>query len=292
MLYRAALNLNRKKGHFMKNTFLFLAIVAGITSSCSQKDYPDDLIFVKGGHFKNKNSDLYKKNLRLADFYIGKYEVTQKEWTEIMGSNPSNFKGDNLPVEMVNWYDCIEYCNARSIREGLDPFYNINKDKDPDNKSIIDSIKWTVTINPDANGYRLPTEAEWEYAAAGGKVSKGYLYSGSDDIDEVAWYWRNSGEKILEGSWIWPAIENNKCRTKPVGLKAPNELGLFDMSGNVREWCQDWYADNNIDSGFVRVQRGGGWIGSDKRCESLNRHSFEASGKGADQGFRICRTAL
>jgi formylglycine-generating enzyme required for sulfatase activity len=120
---------------------------------------PDNFVLVKGGTFINKEStNYYGKSVTISSFYIGKYELTQKEWIEVMGSNPSKFKGDNLPVEMVTWYECVEYCNKRSIKEGLKPYYNIDKNKkDPDNLNDDDDIKWTVTINAGANGYRLPT---------------------------------------------------------------------------------------------------------------------------------------
>ncbi len=275
----------------MKKLSVCLLLMASfITWSCSKRTQ-HDLVLVQGGAFVNTQSNFYGKGLEVADFFIGIHEVTQKEWVEIMGSNPSAFKGDNLPVEMVSWYDCIEYCNERSLKEGLKPYYNINREvKDVHNTSEFDSIKWTVTTNKGANGYRLPTEAEWEYAAGGGQLSKRYTYSGSNDIDKVAWYWKNSGDTVLTGAWSWTMLENNRNRTKTVGGKNPNELGLYDMSGNVREWCEDWYEDDEVASGNVRVQRGGGWIGADYRCESANRHSFEASGKGPDQGFRVCRS--
>lgn len=222
---------------------------------------------------------------------MGKYEVTQKEWIGVMGSNPSKFKDNNLPVEMVSWYDCIEYCNKRSIKENLQPYYNIDRNKkDPNNKSDNDDLKWTVTINAGANGYRLPTEAEWEYAAGGGQMSESYTYSGSNDVEEVAWYWKNAGNKYLSGDWSWPAIEGNNTKTKAIGAKKPNELGLYDMSGNVREWCWDWYGDvDSSNSGSLRVWKGGGWIGDVRGCEPSYRGKFEANGRGPDQGFRVCR---
>lgn len=278
----------------MKNlVIIFLLTSIAIASACTPKESDNYFVLVKGGTFKNKKSKLYGKPATIPDFYIAKYEVTQKEWMEIMETNPSQFKGDNLPVEMVSWYDCIEYCNKRSIKEGLTPFYTIDKNTtDSVNKSEFDSIKWIVTINTGANGYRLPTEAEWEYAAGGGQKSRSYTYSGDDRVDEVAWYWKNSGDSVLTGNWMWSVVERNNCRTKPVGSKKPNELGLYDMSGNVREWCEDWYQDYEVPPGIYRVQRGGGWMGSEYRCESNNRNFFEANGIGPDQGFRLCRSVI
>lgn len=269
--------------------FLFFKAIV-FFYSCSPKEEQNNLILVQGGTFKNTKSNYYGKNVIIQDFYIGKYEVTQKEWIDLMGSNPSKFKGDNLPVEMVTWYDAILYCNKRSIKEGLEPFYNIDKNyQDPNNRSDLDDIKWTVTINAGANGYRLPTEAEWEFAASGGRKSRNYTYSGCNDVNNVAWHWRNSGDSKLTGLWNWPEIEKNNNKTKLVGKKKPNELGLYDMSGNVREWCWDWYEDDETDSGFFRVQRGGGWIGGEHACAIYFRNMFEANGIGPDQGFRVAR---
>ena len=164
-----------------------------------------EMILVEGGTYTMGETE---KQVTVKDFYIGKYPVTQKQWFEIMGSNPSYFKGcDNCPVETVTWYDTQEF------------------------------IKKLNEKYPGSN-FRLPTEAEWEWAARGGNESKGYLYAGSNNIDDVAWYYENSGEK-----------------THPVGQKKPNELGLYDMSGNVWEWCEDWYDEKTN----WKVVRGGSW---------------------------------
>jgi formylglycine-generating enzyme required for sulfatase activity len=198
--------------------------------------------------------------VQVSSFYMGKYEVTQKEWMEIMGTNPSHFKGDTLPVENISWYDAVEYCNKRSLNEGLTPAYRIDKTRrDGNNTNEYDEVKWVVTWDRTMNGYRLPTEAEWEYAAKGGnKDPVAYEYAGSNDPNSIAWYTDNSGGK-----------------THPVGTKAPNSLDLYDMSGNVWEWCWDWHGDYGsgaqtdplgASSGTSHVTRGGSWYNTAARA--------------------------
>ena len=181
------------------------------------------------------------------DYYMGKYEVTQALWQAVMGSNPSKFKGDDLPVEQVSWNNCQEFISKLN--------------------SMTD------------RKFRLPTEAEWEYAARGGKKSRGYQYSGSNSISDVAWYTDNSGRK-----------------THPVGTKQSNELGLYDMAGNVWEWCQDWY-DSYVSSsqtnptgvvlGWSRVYRGGGWNNFPSSCRSSYRSYNEPYSRYIGLGFRL-----
>ncbi len=267
------------------------------------------LVLVEGGVFRNtKSTSYYGKSIIISSFYIGKCEVTQKEWTDVMGSNPSHFDGDDLPVEMVSWYDCIEYCNERSLKEGLKPYYNIDKDKkdpniriDPNFGTDFDTLKWTVTVNKGADGYRLPTEAEWEYAAGGGQTSQNYTYSGSDNVEAVAWFYQNSGDAIIPAIWHRHILEKNHDRTHPVASKLPNELGLYDMSGNVREWCWDWYGDLSLiggradpegsPSGSFHVWKGGCWMASDFSCATSFRGGNNPSNyRSNDQGLRVCRS--
>ena len=181
------------------------------------------------------------------DYYIGKYEVTQALWQVVMGNNPSYFKGDNLPVEKVSWDDCLEF---------------------------IDKLN-SIT----GKTFRLPTEAEWEYAARGGNKSRGYQYSGSNNISDVAWY---------DG--------NSRNITHPVGSKQANELGIYDMSGNVSEWCQDrwgYYSSSSqtnptgINSGSDRVRRGGCWCNTDGYCRSSCRFSTEPGSRATTLGLRL-----
>lgn len=200
-----------------------------------------DMMYVKGGTFimgatseQGSDADSYEKpthRVTLSNFYIGKYEVTQALWQAVMGSNPSRWKGDDLPVECVSWDDCQTFiCKLNALT---------------------------------GKNFRLPTEAEWEFAARGGNNSRGYKYAGSNNIETVAWYNGNSGYK--------PHV---------VGTKLPNELGLYDMSGNVYEWCQDRCGSyssasqtnpTGASSGLYRVLRSGSWGSDAGGCRSSSR---------------------
>ena len=217
-----------------------------------------EMITIKGGTFTmgctSEWSDCWENEMpthsvSLSDFYIGKFEVTQELWQAVMGNNPSYFKGNNLPVEQVSWNDAQEFIKKLNQQTG--------------------------------QNFRLPTEAEWEYAARGGNKSNGYKYSGSNSIDNVAWYTKTT----------------NDSGTKPVGTKSPNELGIYDMSGNVWEWCQDWYGNYSSGSqtnptgpatGSHRVFRGGSWLSYAEYCRVSDRSSSGPTGyRSDDLGFRL-----
>ena len=218
---------------------------------------PFEMVEVRGGTFRmgatsEQGCDAYDwekpvHSVTLSGYYIGKTEVTQALWKAVMGSNPSYFKGDDLPVECVSWDDCQEFIRKLNSLTG--------------------------------QHFRLPTEAEWEFACRGGNNSLGYKYSGSDNIDNVAWYDGNSGDK-----------------THPVATKSANELGIYDMSGNVWEWCCDWYGDytsgaltnpKGPESGSLCVLRGGCRLYSAGDCRSSNRLSDVPTGRGGNLGLRL-----
>ncbi len=210
------------------------------------------MIKVEGGTFQmgSENGDSDEKpvhSVTLSDYYIGKTEVTQALWKAVMGSNPSEFQGDNLPVVWVSWNDCQEFISKLNQKTG--------------------------------RRFALPTEAQWEFAARGGNKSQGYEYSGSNNIDDVAWYWDNSSQQ-----------------THPVGSKQANELELYDMSGNVWEWCADWYDSYSSSSqtnptgsetSFFRVLRGGGWDGVASYCRSADRFIGSPDRRSDNYGFRL-----
>ena len=221
----------------------------------SKSDYVENclglqMVYVQGGTFmmgatseQGSDADDDEKpvhKVTLSSYHISKYEITQAQWKAVMGENPSYFKGDNLPVENITWYEAKEFCDKLSEKTG--------------------------------KKYALPTEAQWEFAARGGVKSKGYKYSGSNDLGTVSWYYENSIDHYGDHS------------THAVGTKAPNELGIYDMSGNVWEWCASRYGSYSSDaitdpagpnSGSIRVIRGGGWCsdgGSVNGCRVSSRY--------------------
>ncbi|MBR5639258.1 MAG: formylglycine-generating enzyme family protein [Muribaculaceae bacterium] len=252
----------------MKNVILFvLALLAGITAwgqepivrEITVNGVSFKMVEVKGGRFNMGGTaeqllaedDEYPIHVvALDDFYIGQTEVTQRLWSAVMDNNPSGFTGDlDLPVERVMWIECQDFVSRLSQLTGID--------------------------------FRLPTESEWEYAARGGIYNHYYVYSGSNDIDEVAWH-------------------DGDC-THVVAQKAPNELGLYDMSGNVFEWCQDWHSDYDMmpaenptgpEDGENRVRRGGSWGGSLKGSRVSYRNYELPNIRWNYIGMRLAATTI
>jgi formylglycine-generating enzyme required for sulfatase activity len=259
---------------------------------------PADFVRIEGGTFTmgssstevNRLDNEVQHQVTVNSFSMGKYEVTQAEYEAVMGSNPSFFKGGRLPVEQVSWYDAIEYCNKRSENERLSPAYTINKVRvDPNNTNDNDNVKWQVTWNKNASGYRLPTEAEWEYSCRAGMT--GPFNTGSNITTAQANYDGN-----------YPYNNNAKGtyreKTTDVGSFAANRWGLHDMHGNVYEWCWDWYgtypvsAQSNPDgavSGVYRVIRGGSWGDYAQYLRSADRGYGAPSDRSRNLGFRLVR---
>jgi len=253
-----------------------------------------EMVRVPGGSFQmGSNDDLDNEygdvkpvhTVTLSAFSIGKYEVTQALYESVMGYNPSYFNGftdsTNRPAEQVTWYDAVEFCNMLSEKERLQPVYVING-RNPETGYPIKSA--TVMTDWSKNGYRLPTEAQWEYAARGGNGSPGnYIYSGSNDVNTVAWY-----------------EENSDGAPQVVGTKAPNSLGIYDMSGNVWEWCYDWYGNYSNEMQIdppgasssryhSRVSRGGSWSRPAKYARYAIRVSDDPGLWFSNVGFRVVR---
>lgn len=211
-----------------------------ITTTGQDCPYCPETVLVKGGNLRINGTD---ELLNIADYYIGKYEVTQAQWAAIMDNNPSLHTGcEECPVERVSWHDAHEYLRRLNKKSG--------------------------------KSYRLPTEAEWEYAAKGGKLSRNLRYAGSNDLMEVAWYG-----------------ENAESTSHPVGQKKANELGLHDMSGNVWEWCLDQYhAKANTNLGMLR---GGAWTSWEGYCTPQFQNSYYSKQHGCEtDGFRVAHPAL
>ncbi len=237
--------------------------------------------FVEGG--KGQIGDGSRDNrpiteIKVSDFYLSEYLVTQDLYEAVMGENPSRFQGARHPVEQVSWMEAVQFCNALSTQLGRRPVYEIE-----------DAEKGWAFPDYAANGFRLPTEAEWEYAARGGRYQEPHKYAGSDYLHEVGWY-----------------NENSHDESKPVGLKLPNALGLYDLSGNVFEWCEDDW-DNNLyeklagqqlplpvdrdqrEENQVHPIRGGSWDFLDYNAAVAYRFDLNFfNGSYSDVGFRLC----
>lgn len=262
--------------------------------STNNAELTNNLILINGGTYlmgspeteMQRETDEVQHEVKVSDFYIGRYEVTQKEYEEVMGENPSNFEGENLPVENVTWYEAIEYCNKLSEKEGLTPVYTIDGE----------NVSWDRS----ANGYRLPTEAEWEYAARAGTTSP---FNTENSIsDEEANYYGHYPYGIEENYFTQENLETEpgqyRQTTVEVNSFSPNKWGFYNIHGNVAEWCFDYYGAYDLENtdnpsgpttGTLRVNRGGGWNDYAKHLRCAYRASTTPDQKMSNIGFRVVR---
>jgi formylglycine-generating enzyme required for sulfatase activity len=243
-------------------------VLWGLSEVAGAPECPPDMVKIPAGTFtmgsendpEASGDEKPSHKVTVSAFCLAKTEVTQADWSRVMGGNPSNFKGDKRPVETLSWNDAVAYCNKRSQREGLRAAYDANG-----------------KLVPGANGYRLPTEAEWEYAARAGTKTPRY-----GELDAIAWYDRNSGSE-----------------THDVGTKKANAWGLYDMLGNVWEWTHDWYESygggaqrdpRGPSSGSDRVTRGGSWFSSASAVRASQRFGIAPGYTNSYIGFRPLRS--
>lgn len=249
--------------------FRMVSIPAGTFLMGSPKDDPDA-----------DNDEQPEHSVALSAFQIGEFPVTQALWTAVMKKKPAHFLGEQRPVEQVSWFDAAVFCNALSVLTDRKPVYSTPNGPDfgwAENQWTLPN-EGAVQRDWDANGYCLPTEAQWEYAARApdAALPKGYRYAGSDLLDQVAWY-----------------EENSDRQTHPVGLLLPNAWGLYDMSGNVYEWCEDWWGaypkknGQGPKEGINRVLRGGFWIIDPQLCRSAYRDFNRPDYRYGNIGFRL-----
>jgi len=251
------------------------------------KDIIHNMMLIENGAFdmgsiSGDEDEEPVRKVKVSSFYMSKHEVTQKQWMSIMENNPSHFHDRaDCPVENISWYDAILFCNKLSASAGFTPYYIIDSSRaDAGNLNFYDHIKWLVKYDSLANGFRLPTEAEWEYAASAPSNS---LFAGSNLPGKVAW-----------------TLENSDAKTRPVGQKLPNKNNLYDMSGNVWEWCWDWYDYHYYEKsedinpmgplkGRLKVIRGGSWLAHSIHARVANRERDGADNANYFTGLRLVR---
>ena len=246
-------------------------------------DDSPNMISVPGGIFIMGTGEAVH-NVTLDPFFMSETPVTQKQYKYVMGKNPSKLVGENRPVECVNWCEAIIYCNRLSMMHNLTPCYSIGDIKDLTTFESSSPVWKRVVCNYTADGFRLPTEAEWEYAARGGVKNNPMMYAGSDNIENVAWYG-----------------ENSEVRTHDVSCKKPNALGLYDMCGNVAEWCWDFMDVLSVvpqtnphgpQIGTMHIKRGGSWLDDPQQCTVFFRSGSAPGGKSSSLGFRVCKSMI
>ena len=277
-----------------------LAFAAAFLPRAALAAEDDGMILVEGGSFTmgSPNDEPWRSGdetahpVELSDFYIAAREVTQAEWEAVMNGNPSAFKGPNLPVESVTWLDAVAFCNAKSEADGLAPAYAIAGD--------------AVTWNQASDGWRLPTEAEWEYACRAGSAApfSGRASIGPDEANFYGHYPYNIEQNYFTQEKLEVKPGQYRQRTTPVGSFAPNALGLYDMHGNVGEWCWDTYGEYGSDgvkdptgaaessSRMRKVNRGGGWNDFAKHLRCAYRASMSPGRSSASVGVRLARNAV
>lgn len=245
-----------------------------------------DMVFVKGGSYKPEFIDEEKE---VFDIEVCKYLVTQDMWQEIMKDNPSNFQGEKRPVDSVSWWEALEYCNKLSEKHNLEPVYDLSQRK----QGVLKIFQLnSEVVYPDVadfqktEGFRLPTQIEWEWFARGGEVAQReggfyFKYSGSNSIDEVAWYYKNSGES-----------KKSSKELHEVALKKANQLGIYDCSGNLWEWTFDTEKERNVSKESIknRITRGGSYYSEAEVCMIDFRDAEDGTQIFDNIGFRVVRT--